>query len=61
MQACAQVSGPQKDLHSGNDGGVFCEPMTDLIKTMSTLLEPGRTVIRVGLGCRLLRLYCVRR
>lgn len=31
--AClAQVSGPQRDIHSGNDGGVFCEPMMDLIK-----------------------------
>jgi len=48
---CAQVSGPQRDLHSGNDGGVFCEPMMDLVKVMSSLLEPGTTTIRVSRSC----------
>lgn len=33
------------------DGGVFCEPMMDLIKTCSTLLEPGSTRIRIPGGC----------
>ncbi|KAF5832871.1 hypothetical protein DUNSADRAFT_11061, partial [Dunaliella salina] len=42
-----QVSGPQRDVHSGNDGGVFCEPMMDLVKIIGTLLEPGRTTIRI--------------
>jgi len=49
----AQVSGPQRDLHSGNDGGVICEPMMDLVKVMATLLEPGKTSIRVRLGQRM--------
>ena len=43
-----QVSGPQRDLHSGNDGGVFCEPMMDLVKITSTFLTPGKTSIRVS-------------
>ncbi len=27
-----QVRGPARDLHSGNDGGVFNEPLADLTK-----------------------------
>jgi di- and tripeptidase/Cys-Gly metallodipeptidase DUG1 len=42
------VSGPQRDVHSGNDGGVFVEPMVDLIQLMSTVMEPGSTRIKVG-------------
>ncbi len=26
------VTGPDHDVHSGNDGGVFNEPMVDLVK-----------------------------
>ncbi len=26
-----EVSGPERDVHSGNDGGVFEEPMADLV------------------------------
>lgn len=32
-----QVSGPEKDLHSGNDGGVFNEPIQDLLKLLAGL------------------------
>lgn len=30
--ATPQISGPERDVHSGNDGGVFDEPMVDLLK-----------------------------
>lgn len=30
-----QISGPERDVHSGNDGGVFDEPMVDLLKVGS--------------------------
>jgi di- and tripeptidase/Cys-Gly metallodipeptidase DUG1 len=36
-----QVSGPQRDLHSGNDGGVFSEPMADLVQLLGALHGPG--------------------
>jgi hypothetical protein len=36
-----QVSGPQRDLHSGNDGGVFSEPMADLVQLLGSLHGPG--------------------
>lgn len=40
--ACTlQVSGPQRDLHSGNDGGVFSEPMADLVQLLGSLHGPG--------------------
>ena len=42
------VSGPARDVHSGNDGGVFNEPMSDLIKLMATVLEPGTNNVRVS-------------
>jgi len=31
-QVPCQVKGPERDLHSGNDGGVFNEPLADLTK-----------------------------
>ena len=42
-----QVSGPDRDIHSGNDGGVFVEPMVDLAKVLATLTEPGSSRIAV--------------
>ncbi|KAL6762356.1 hypothetical protein V8C86DRAFT_1825219 [Haematococcus lacustris] len=42
-----QVSGPARDVHSGNDGGVFVEPLMDLIALMGTVMEPGSTVIKI--------------
>ncbi|GAX84568.1 hypothetical protein CEUSTIGMA_g11989.t1 [Chlamydomonas eustigma] len=47
MSLSINVSGPVRDVHSGNDGGVFNEPMTDLIKVMGTLLKPGESTIMV--------------
>ncbi len=32
LSAAEQVRGPARDLHSGNDGGVFNEPLADLTK-----------------------------
>lgn len=37
--AYLQVSGPARDVHSGNDGGVFSEPMADLFKLLASLTE----------------------
>lgn len=35
------MSGPRRDLHSGNDGGVFSEPMADLVQLLGSLHGPG--------------------
>jgi len=32
VTASIEVAGPERDVHSGNDGGVFNEPMMDLAK-----------------------------
>ena len=42
MTISVEVSGPEKDLHSGNDGGAFSEPMRDLVKVLSTLYSDDR-------------------
>lgn len=41
MQQQPQVHGPERDLHSGNDGGVFNEPMADLVQLLGSLHGPG--------------------
>ena len=46
-----QVSGPEKDLHSGNDGGVFNEPLADLTKVLASLID-SRNNIQVGLSSK---------
>ena len=38
-----QVSGPLRSLHSGNDGGVFNEPLADLTKVLASLLDSRNT------------------
>ena len=38
------MSGPERDLHSGNDGGVFHEPMADLVQLLGSLHGPGGKV-----------------
>lgn len=35
------VEGPETDLHSGVFGGTVCEPMTDLIQILNTLVAPA--------------------
>lgn len=39
-----EVHGPERDLHSGNDGGVFNEPMVDLVKVLSTLVDSHNNI-----------------
>ncbi|KIY91552.1 hypothetical protein MNEG_16412 [Monoraphidium neglectum] len=39
VTASIEVSGPARDVHSGNDGGVFSEPMADLFKLLSSLTD----------------------
>ncbi|GBF92924.1 hypothetical protein Rsub_05760 [Raphidocelis subcapitata] len=42
VTASIEVSGPARDVHSGNDGGVFSEPMADLFKLLASLTAaPG--------------------
>lgn len=43
-----QISGPQRDLHSGNDGGVFNEPMSDLVKLLARLTDSSSNVLVPG-------------
>ncbi|GLI58924.1 hypothetical protein VaNZ11_000709 [Volvox africanus] len=47
LSLTVQITGPERDLHSGNDGGVFSEPMVDLIRVMATLVGPsGKVQVR---------------
>lgn len=39
-----QVAGPQRDLHSGNDGGVFNEPLADLTKVLASLIDSRNNI-----------------
>ncbi|UPQ99188.1 peptidase family M20/M25/M40 protein [Chloropicon primus] len=43
-----EVYGPEKDLHSGNEGGALKEPMTDLIKILSSIQDPSNKVLIPG-------------
>ena len=38
------MGGPQRDLHSGNDGGVFNEPLADLTKVLASLIDSRNNV-----------------
>lgn len=44
------IQGPGADLHSGVFGGIVAEPMTDLIKVMSTLVESDGTILIPGIS-----------
>ncbi|TID16566.1 CNDP dipeptidase [Venturia nashicola] len=44
-----QVSGPGQDLHSGVFGGTAHEPMTDLTRIMSTLVDINGTILIPGI------------
>lgn len=41
------MRGPSKDLHSGNDGGVFNEPLSDLTKLLASVVD-SRNSVQVG-------------
>jgi len=43
-----EVLGPRKDLHSGNEGGVFNEPMTDLMKVLASMQDSSNNVLIPG-------------
>ena len=38
------MAGPQRDLHSGNDGGVFNEPLADLTKVLASLIDSRNNI-----------------
>lgn len=44
-----QVDGPSADLHSGLFGGIVAEPMTDLIKIMSQLVDSQGNILIPGI------------
>ncbi|KAL4400333.1 metallodipeptidase [Malassezia pachydermatis] len=44
------ISGPARDLHSGVFGGMVHEPMTDLIKIMSSLVTPQGEITIPGIN-----------
>ena len=43
-----EVYGPEVDLHSGNEGGALKEPMTDLVKILSSLQDSSNEVLIPG-------------
>lgn len=43
------ISGPKKDLHSGEFGGMVYEPMTDLFAVMSQLVDTNGKIKIPGL------------
>ena len=45
-----EVWGPGADLHSGVFGGLAHEPMTDLVRVMSSLVEPDGTILIKGIA-----------
>ncbi len=40
-----QVTGPNRDLHSGNEGGVFNEPLNDLTKVLASLVDSHNNIM----------------
>ena len=46
--ATVRVDGGGRNLHSGNDGGVFNEPMSDLVRLMATLLDSYHHILVPG-------------
>lgn len=45
-----EIKGPARDLHSGVFGGMVHEPMTDLVKIMSTLVSPDGKILIPGVN-----------
>ncbi|KAF1980998.1 CNDP dipeptidase [Aulographum hederae CBS 113979] len=45
-----EISGPGQDLHSGVFGGTAHEPMTDLMRVMSTLVAPDGKILIDGIN-----------
>lgn len=46
IKMSVQISSPDQNLHSGNHGGIVCEPLSDLSKVLGSLLdEPGHVAV----------------
>ena len=43
-----EVRGPARDLHSGNEGGVFTEPLADLSKVLASLVDSHNNILVPG-------------
>jgi di- and tripeptidase/Cys-Gly metallodipeptidase DUG1 len=43
-----EVRGPARDLHSGNEGGVFTEPLADLSKVLASLVDSHSNILVPG-------------
>jgi Cys-Gly metallodipeptidase DUG1 len=43
-----EIKGPSRDLHSGNEGGVFSEPLADLSKLLASLVDGRATILVPG-------------
>lgn len=43
-----EVRGPSRDLHSGNEGGVFSEPLADLSKILASLVDSRNMICVPG-------------
>ena len=43
-----EVKGPSRDLHSGNEGGVFAEPLVDLSKVLASLVDSRNNIMVPG-------------
>ncbi|KAI7835447.1 hypothetical protein COHA_010652 [Chlorella ohadii] len=43
-----EVRGPSRDLHSGNEGGVFTEPLADLSKVLASLVDSHNNILVPG-------------
>ncbi|CAL8463359.1 g2893 [Coccomyxa elongata] len=48
IAAAVEVKGPARDLHSGNDGGVFNEPLADLMKVLASLVDNDNRILVPG-------------
>jgi acetylornithine deacetylase/succinyl-diaminopimelate desuccinylase-like protein len=46
--ATVRVDGGDRNLHSGNDGGVFNEPMADLVRLLATLVDSQHNILVPG-------------
>ena len=45
-----EVRGPSRDLHSGNEGGVFTEPLAELSKVLASLVDSRAAIMVPGEG-----------
>ncbi|KAK9917148.1 hypothetical protein WJX75_001304 [Coccomyxa subellipsoidea] len=48
IAAAVEVKGPARDLHSGNEGGVFNEPLADLMKVLASLVDSSNRILVPG-------------